>query len=128
MSEAGKENYRQFLKDSPKAEISGKWREGPRITFEYLKTCGDIVTMAQEFKAKEGYAVKKSAKPSTPGSLMGFGKYKDKTLLWVSTSDPRYWEWCCSDVGGFEDRAKSAGLLNMDPEYREDQEEIDRGL
>lgn len=111
MSEAGKENFRRYLKDAPKAQISGEWRKGPSITADYLKTCGEDVLLVQEWQESRQLPRSNAAKkPESPASLVGFGKHKSLTLRELKKEQPGYWRWALEEIPEFESRVRAAGL------------------
>lgn len=105
-------NFAQYLKDLPKAQISGAWRKGPRITFENLKEgTGPIEHTTGIIKEGYGHPAKNPAKMAESGPpIMGFGQYRNMTMTEVKTKYGRYWDWCIENVKGFDERAKKARL------------------
>jgi len=97
----GNENYKQFIRDQAQFDVSGAWRKGVSISANDLR-CG--INGVQHISAKECLG------GGAADETMRFGKYREKTLKWVSENDSRYFEWCLAEVGGFDQRAAKAGL------------------
>lgn len=116
---------------------TGEWFQGPRITWENLIegngpiqfiAPADLFFSAQaqpapsQANTQAHRSAIRSAKPASPGPAkparpasyvtMWFGKHKGKPLAVVREEDPGYWRWACREVGGFEKKAREAGLID----------------
>ena len=120
----------QMVIDSVAPKSEG-WKRGARISKEDLKNnTGNIewltpglegepinkipIVIPPEREYRHGKLVEteSSAKsPANSGGLIGFGKYRDKTLLWVKQNDNNYWNWATENIERLKVRAVEAGLV-----------------
>ena len=87
--------------------LNPAWKKGPGISRENLiKGTGPVEHISHEEAMMTTRSSGKPKKESGPNALMGFGKYSGRTIGWVEENDPRYFDWVCENVKGFEDRVK----------------------
>lgn len=77
-----------------------KWNEIRQISLE------NCVNKTGQIEA--GIPIERSKNPQNTKlsqgkiTIMGFGKYKEKTREWVQQNDPSYWQWCCENIKNFK--------------------------
>lgn len=88
----------RYLTDISRPKTNEWKTNGPKISFkDCLRGTG-----AMEFVPRnELFETEKREKDD---SLMNFGKYAQKKVLWVRNHDRRYFEWALENVKGFEER------------------------
>lgn len=85
-----------------------RWKKGPKITKEQLKTAplGD-----GDFEFWKGRKFKEislgSEGDAKVSSLIKFGKYKGKTYQWVYDNDKNYHWWACENVPNYKHNVES---------------------
>ena len=110
----------QIELDRLKANPTGAWKQGQRISFEDVRRGGgnvEHITSAEFFgvgkqagKIPQHHA-QAAAQPQV-AHVMRFGKRKGQLMSVVKETDPGYWRWLLAEVQGFEAQAKKAGLLD----------------
>lgn len=111
-----------YLSDvSKKPSATGVWLKGPAISKEDLKHGrGGVEKISAQEALEEGggRAPKQEYRSWSPAPkaenqnepLMGFGKHKEKTMKWVKSNDPHYWEWCLNSIEWFSKKVEKYNI------------------
>jgi hypothetical protein len=80
------------------------WRKSPKYLAIKKITRADLENGSDYIEKLDSPPWNKKS-DSNPGKLVGFGKYKHLTYEELKEQQPGYYNWACSEIKGFKEKA-----------------------